>query len=158
VLAFLLRQPPSTIVLSSAKRDKPEDMVAPTSYLLKQLRDAGHRAFAMSDFIRPGKSLISCRNVPDWLVPDSALPGRCAPDAAIIDREMRYSARLLTLLPEVVDVRVAQCPRNTCAFRAEDGTPYFRDYHHLTTDGSIRLIARLRDAIPIPSDHGDPRG
>jgi hypothetical protein len=151
-LDFLRRQPSATVVLSSAKRGRPEAVVAPTAYLLNQLRNAGHTAIILGDVIRPGKSLINCRSVPDWVVPDSALAGRCAPDAQIVQRELDFSARLTAALPEVVDVSAVQCPGGRCLFDLEDGTPMFRDIHHLTTAGSIWLISQLQGILPIPKD------
>jgi peptidoglycan/LPS O-acetylase OafA/YrhL len=144
-LAFLLRRPPTTIVLSNTKRDTPAIVAPPTEYVASQLRSAGHTVVLLGDFIRPGRSLVACRSVPAWLISDSAVVQRCSADPAQFQREWRYSDELIARLPELVDVRTVQCPGGRCAFSANDGTPFFRDTDHLTTAGAIQFIAALRD-------------
>jgi peptidoglycan/LPS O-acetylase OafA/YrhL len=144
-LAFLLQQPAMTLLLTNTKRDTPAVVAPPTAYVASQLRAAGHTVVLLGDFIRPGRSLLACRSVPAWLVPDNALSERCSGDRDQLEREWRYSDALLAHLPELVDVRSVQCPGGTCAFSADDGTPFFRDADHLTTAGAIRFVTALRD-------------
>ena len=144
-LSFLRGVRPAVVVLSGAKRDQPEDMVAPTRYLQSQLRAAGHTVIVMGDVMRPGKALVACRNAPAWLIPDSVLSERCSPDSRMVQREMQYSLRMSELMPDVVDVRSIQCPRGECVFATEDSQPLFRDDHHLTPVGSTWLIERLKN-------------
>jgi peptidoglycan/LPS O-acetylase OafA/YrhL len=155
-LNFLLGQRAATIVLSGAKRDQPDHLVAPTRYLEAQLRTVGHTVVVMGDVMRPGRALVACRNVPAWLLPDSVLDERCVPDGRMVERELRYSLRLSELMPDVVDVRAVQCPDGTCVFSTEDGRPLFRDDHHLTPAGSTWLIERLRNVLPIRPPDGIP--
>jgi hypothetical protein len=148
-LDFLMRRPPMTILLSNAKRDTPALVAPPTAFVASQLRAAGHRVVLLGDFIGPGRSVVSCRSVPAWLIPDSAIVRRCSGDRAELQRQWQYSDDLLARLPEIVDVRSVQCPRGVCAFAADDGTPFFRDGDHLTTAGAIRFIAALKDRLQI---------
>jgi peptidoglycan/LPS O-acetylase OafA/YrhL len=148
-LEFLIRHPPMTILLSNAKRDTPALVAPATAFLASRLRAAGHRVVLLGDFIGPGRPGVSCRSVPAWLIPDSALITRCSGDRAELQRQWQYSDDLIARLPETVDVRPVQCPGGVCAFASDDGTPFFRDSDHLTTAGAIRFIALLKDRLRI---------
>ncbi len=156
VLEFLLGQPPATVIITGAKRDDPVQVAKASAFLLARLREAGHNAVLLGDFIRPGKSIGTCRNVPAWIFSDQALTERCAPDKGQVEHELKYSGELLAALPEMVDVRPIQCPDGRCRFTTDDGHVLFRDSHHLSTYGSEWLVERLRDRLPIHSGSADP--
>ncbi len=152
-LQFLQRQRPSVVVLSASKRGAPAQVAAATGALRSVLRSAGHRVVVLGDFIRPGKSLVQCRAVPDWVIGDARVSRRCQPDLRFRDRESWYSDMFLAGVPGAIDVRSVQCPEGTCRF-FQDETPLFRDSHHLSVRGSTIFVAELRDRLGI-AEHGE---
>lgn len=156
-LPFLRQMPNATVVLSNSKRDTPDLVAPPTAWLASQLREAGHQVIILGDVIIPGRLLVSCRTVPSWLIPDSTLAERCRPDPGEVTLEWRYSDGSIARLPEMVDVRAVQCPNKRCRFADVDGTPFFRDAHHLTTAGSVWLVQRLRERLQIAAVTPSPQ-
>lgn len=150
-LQLLRRQAPSVVVLSASKRGAPAEVAAATDTLRTTLRGAGHEVIVLGDFIRPGKWLVSCRAVPDWLIDDDFVARRCAPRSSVIAMEMRYLDIFLAGVPGAVDVRSVQCPDGSCRFFDDDGTPLFRDSHHLNVLGSTTFLAELHERLGIAS-------
>ncbi len=146
-LRVLLDQAPSVVVLSASKRGAPAQVAAATSALRGTLRGAGHEVIVLGDFIRPGKWLVWCRAVPDWVIGDGLVSRRCEPRASVVAREMRYSTTFLAGVPGAVDVRPVQCPDGSCRFFDGDGTPLFRDSHHLNVLGSRIFLAALHERL-----------
>ena len=148
-LEFFASYPVSNIILSNAKRSTPNSMAKTTRFLLSEIRNLGHNAFAIADFIRPARDLLACRNVPDWLLPDALLSAHCTADRATERKEVSYNRELAALLgSDFVDILPVQCPNGDCIF-VTGGQVLFRDTHHLTTYGSALFVGRLKPYLPI---------
>jgi peptidoglycan/LPS O-acetylase OafA/YrhL len=161
-LKFFAQHRPSYVILSNAKRGNPAVIAKPTLLLLNELQRSGHHAFAIADFIRPGVDMRSCRGVPAWLLSDELLRSRCAANVRTANSEISYN-RVLSqnLTSDLVDILQVQCPLDSCIYEM-DGSLIFRDSHHLTTEGAILLIDRLkptlpiRGTVPVAATRGDP--
>jgi hypothetical protein len=148
-LEFFAQYRPSHVILSNAKRGTPASIAKPTQFILGELRRSGHSAFAMGDFIRPGVNMMVCRRVPAWLFTDEQLKSRCAADARTASVEIAYNRKLAQYLgSDFVDIVDVQCPLGKCIYETERG-PLFRDTHHLTSEGAILFVGRLRPSLPI---------
>jgi peptidoglycan/LPS O-acetylase OafA/YrhL len=150
-LEFFAHYPPSTIVISGAKRADPQTIARSSAVILSELRKVGHEALILGDFIRPGKDLLACVNVPTWLISDSALTSRCTNDVSSMEKEIQYNRELAGLLPSFIDPTDVQCPSGKCSFFL-DKVPLFRDDHHLTTQGAILFIQALKPKLPINAE------
>ena len=151
-LEFLKTYRPSYVILSNAKRAKPATIAKPTLYILDELRKSGHQAFVLGDFIRPGRDIMTCLNVPDWLLPKEALASRCVADPWVAKSELDYNHALAGLIQNFVDPAEVQCPAGACTYVA-DGLALFRDTHHLAPYGSVRFLKQLRDKMPVRQLH-----
>lgn len=147
-LAFLARYRPSTVILTSAKRGRPEELARVTDGLMRTLRREGHVPVFLGDFIRPGRRILGCRSVPRLLITAGSLERRCAPDLDQIRGELSYSRRVAAVSSVFIDPSAVQCPNGPCQFF--DGTgALFRDDHHLTWHGAQYFLAKLRPRLPI---------
>ncbi|MDC1198762.1 acyltransferase [bacterium] len=153
-LEYLRNYKESTIILSSAKRSKPEIIAESTRWLLAELRAAGHSAIILGDFIRPGRQLSDCFSVPDFL-PQIAKPeDHCTGNKKIMKHGLAYNDALEELLPGFISPNMIQCPDGVCQFFKE-GLPLYADHHHLNPRGSIHFISKLKHALPISNDGAD---
>jgi peptidoglycan/LPS O-acetylase OafA/YrhL len=149
-MEFLKTYPASTVVLSAAKRDKPVQIAKATSEILKALSEAGHNAFLLGDFIRPGRFLGDCVSVPDILISDADIARRCQGDPRLAEIELKYNRELSALLPtEMISPNDIQCPNGSCQF-FEGKRLLYRDDHHLSPFGSTVMIAKMKGLLPIP--------
>lgn len=147
-LKFFTSYKPSVVILSSTRRrSDPHAIAKSTEVILSDLRKAGHEPFVLGDFVRPGKDIRACRNVPAWFFSDSFQDSRCAADASLATNEISYNKQLAELVVDFVNPVPFQCPRGQCTYLA-NGISLFRDSHHLTTEGSIYLIQRMRSVLP----------
>lgn len=146
-LKFFANYKSSLVILSSARRADPLTIANSTNIILPKLQKAGHKAFVLGDFIRPGKDMRACTNVPAWLFSNSVLSSRCPAKLSGVTSQVSYNARLATLVADFIDPVPFQCSAGHCVFVA-DGASLFRDSHHLTTDGSIFFIRKMSSALP----------
>lgn len=158
VLEWLKDSPkPYTVLMSSAKRDRPERMSIINNELTSQLRSAGHDAWVLGDYIRPGSALSTCRAVPDFLVSDERLLRVCRPDLSAVAAEFNYAAEMSELTSHYVPLHEVQCASiDRCRFTDDQNRSTFRDTHHLSHIGSA---FEIREAMPlltssVPSLHG----
>ena len=140
--------PPTSVVLSSSKGPRPEVIVPPTRELVARLEAAGHRVAVLGDIIVPGRNLVDCASVPDWLVSDAQVEARCTVDPATVAEDLAYNDKLAALMPDLVELDEAQCPDGACRF-FDKGEVLFRDDHHLTLDGSKLFVGEARDRLPF---------
>ena len=147
-IEFLSTYRPSTVIVSNAKRGDPEIVGRATNEILSRLRAAGHNAFMLGDFIRPGIHLESCFSVPDVLLSNYMLAKRCAGKRDIGRQEIAYNRETAAIVDGFIDPTPIQCPNDRCRF-VEDGMPLFRDHHHLSLDGAIRLVGEMKPFMPI---------
>lgn len=147
LLDFLQDHRPATVIVTSAKRGRPQEMQGPLNEVFDRLAQMPQHKFVyLADFIRPNRELAACGSVPSALISDRLIIERCTGDAAAATRELRYNDELAELIPHFLPVNEVQCPDRVCDF-FENGVPMFRDTHHLTTIGSIRYIAALREDL-----------
>lgn len=140
-----------TVLLSSAKRDRPERMSDINNGLVEQLRAAGHDAWVLGDYIRPGKPLAECRAVPDYLLDDLRLKKACLPDADAVAVELAYARDMKRLSSMYIPLHDVQCPSaDHCRFTDPTGRSTFRDTHHLSTVGAV---FEIRQAMPVLLGH-----
>jgi peptidoglycan/LPS O-acetylase OafA/YrhL len=147
-LAFFRSNPGRTVILTSAKRSKPEIIAHATAEVIDALATADTDVAVLGDFIRPGISLADCVNVPDFIVTDEAIATRCTGREKAARHELKYNSALAGLIPGLIVPDGIQCPEKTCQF-LHDGRPIFRDHHHLNVPGSIYLVSRLKPAMPF---------
>ena len=98
---------------------------------------------------RPAAEL-ACGRRRHGLLPDDALSTRCKEDQATAKKEINYSRTLAKLLgDDFLDPTDVQCrDSGRCVF--VDGTaPLYRDAHHLNISGSVLLVGRLKEVLPI---------
>jgi hypothetical protein len=139
----------SALSAISALREAPATIAEPSRFLLGELRKFGHKAFVIGDFIKPGKDILACRSVPAWLLPNDVINQKCAADASVAASEISYNRRLAQLLTsDFIDIFDVQCPQGACIY-VKDGTPLFRDSHHLTARGAIFFLGRMKASLPI---------
>lgn len=148
VLAWLKSTPQAhTVFLSSAKRDRPERMSGINNVLVQQLRAAGHDAWVLGDYIRPGKPLAECRAVPDYLLDDQRLERVCQPDVAAVASELSYAQDMKRLSSMYIPLHDVQCPSaDRCRFTDPHGRSTFRDTHHFSWIGAV---FEIREAMPV---------
>jgi hypothetical protein len=133
-LQFFFERQPTNIIITSAKRDKPERMASIAKDLAILLGQHGHNAVVLGDFIRPGVALIGCQD--------------CEPDKRQVLQELRYNKRFHKEFPEAVMPDLFQCPGGECIFYA-GGKPIHRDNHHLSIFGATEMVGRMKDHIPL---------
>lgn len=150
-LAFLKSYRRSTIVVSNSKRGDPETMAGPTKEILAELVAAGHNAFVLGDFIRPGRHLVNCASVPGWLISDAHIKLRCTGLPDKMQEELAYNERLDGLLDGFINPNHFHCPGGRCV-HLDGSTVLYRDDHHLSPEGAVFLLSRLKAHLPI--DHG----
>ena len=147
-LEFLSTHPKSHVIISNAKRKKPAELAGPTNTLVAKLKQFGHTPIVVGDFIRPGVSLVKCAAVPRFIFTDERLKRRCVGRSGIGRREITYNNELAKLV-DLRDGAKVQCDdKGKCDF-FHDGVPMFWDDHHLSVDGSIRLVRLLRHELGI---------
>lgn len=140
-----------TVLLSSAKRDRPERMSDINNGLVEQLRAAGHDAWVLGDYIRPGKPLAECRAVPGFLLDDLRLNKACLPDADAVAAELAYARDMKRLTSMYIPLHDVQCPSaEPCRFTDPAGRSTFRDTHHLSWVGAS---FEIREAMPMIISH-----
>ena len=149
-LELIEAMPPTSVVLSSSKGPRPEVIVPPTRELVARLEAAGHRVAVLGDVIVPGRNLVDCASVPDWLVSDARVAARCTVDPATVAEDLAYNDKLAALMPDLdlVELDEVQCPDGACRF-FDKGEVLFRDDHHLTLDGSKLFVGAARDRLPF---------
>lgn len=113
---------------------------------MTRLEQYGHAAYVFGDFIRPGVELAQCYSVPNYLLTDSMLRARCKPDERAIRAELRYSEKLAALSKNYIPVHTVQCAEGVCEFSDNKGRISFRDTHHLSPQGAIYWVSRLKEA------------
>jgi len=147
---------PTNIVLTSAKRSSPEVIARATGLIMDKLQSAGHNVVVLGDFVRPGIALASCIATPSYLIDDQRLEQRCVGDRKIASKELAYNRRLAELLPATILPDDIQCPNGQCNF-FRDRKLLYRDSHHLSVYGSIKVMAEIRHLIPIGENGGSLR-
>ncbi|MFD0917631.1 acyltransferase family protein [Pseudahrensia aquimaris] len=148
-LAKLLKSaPPAHILITSAKRYQPERIAYATSQIIKTLNDGNHAVRVVADFIRPGKSLIDCVNVPAFMLTDEAISQRCTGDPEAAASELLYNERFAAALPDLVRVSDLQCAGGDCTF-IRNGQLLYRDSHHFNIEGSIHFTRLARNRLAI---------
>ena len=148
VVANFSNAPATNLIITSAKRSRPRKIAKATLELLKPLEDAGHRVAFVADFIRPGRSLARCRNVPAYVIDDSELDRSCDGMSQASLRELRYNRGMEKLLPQMVPVTDLQCAHDKCKFYHR-GKLLYRDDHHLNIDGSEYFVRKLKKRLPV---------
>lgn len=139
------------VLLSSAKRGKPETMAGINNWLVQQLREAGHEAWILGDYIRPERSIGACRSVPDYLLSDRHLDKICGPDIQAVLNELSYAKTLQALTGHYIPLHEVQCPSaDHCRFLDDQKRPTFRDTHHLSITGSTYEVDQ---ATPMLVSH-----
>ncbi|PKO70588.1 MAG: hypothetical protein CVU22_00310 [Betaproteobacteria bacterium HGW-Betaproteobacteria-16] len=148
VLNWLQSSPRNFIVfLSSAKRDRPERMSSINNEIISLLRSAGHDAWVLGDYIRPGRPLATCRSVPDFLISDEQTTRVCQPDLSVVAAEIKYATAMSKLNEYYVPLHDVQCPSvDRCRFTDFEFSTTFYDTHHLTYKGST---FEIREAMPL---------
>jgi peptidoglycan/LPS O-acetylase OafA/YrhL len=140
--------PPTHLFLTSAKRSSPAEIARATKSVLKSLSNTEHKVRLMSDFIRPGKSLLDCMNVPSMVLSDKDVAARCKGNEKDAVRELNYNERLAKLIPDMIDVTSAQCVGGNCKFVHKEKLLYI-DSHHLNIPGSEYFIHKLRRQLAV---------
>ncbi|MDI7863638.1 acyltransferase [Rhizobiaceae bacterium n13] len=143
LLDFLPGHRPSFVVVTSAKRDTPEEVAAPINAVMDDLARTRHTSIYLGDFIRPGRELGTCSSVPELLISDEMNRQRCIAEAETVTRELAYNEAIAKLVRSFVPVNDIQCPQGRCVFY-RDETPLFRDSHHLSMQGSAFFVADLK--------------
>ena len=138
------------IFISNAKRNDPEEISKINNQHVAQLEEYGHSAYVLGDFIRPGVELAQCHSVPNYLLTDDLLRTRCKPNSEIIMAEIRYSQELAALSKNYIATHTIQCMNEMCNFNDDQGRISFRDTHHLSFQGAIYWVAKLKDAGMLP--------
>ena len=132
-----------TIIISNAKRNRPEEISKINNSHVRILEGYGHSTYVMGDFIRPGVELAECYAVPDFLFSDESLQRICKANAKAAARELDYSVKLACLSVNYIPVHEVQCPQRQCRFFDDEGRVIFRDVHHLSPIGSIYEVSRV---------------
>jgi len=140
--------PPAHIYLTSAKRSRPQTVARATKAVLKSLGGTEHNVRFMSDFIRPGKSLLDCMNVPSFVLSDQDVARRCTGNEKDAVRELKYNEQLAKLMPQMIDVTGAQCSGGNCKF-THNGKLLYIDSHHLNIPGSEHFIHKIRRQLAV---------
>ncbi len=131
---------PAVVIITSAKRDKPE-LVAPIiNQHLSKLEAMGHQAIYLEDFIRPNTLIAQCRAVPNFVISDEWLNKICQPNMKSVRKELDYAKKLQSLTNNYVSVRDVQCPNEQCMFFDKVGQVYYRDHHHLSIRGAYNMM------------------
>ena len=148
VFNWLQSSPRKFIVfLSSAKRDRPERMSSINNEIILLLRSAGHDAWVLGDYIRPGRALANCRSVPEYLLSEERTAKACQPDFEMIEKEINYANAMTRLSNYYIPLHDIQCPSiSSCRFYDPQFNLNFYDSHHLTYIGSI---FEIREAMPL---------
>jgi peptidoglycan/LPS O-acetylase OafA/YrhL len=149
----------STVIITSAKRNTPQEVAPAINFILGEVQAAGHEVIYLADFIRPARVLAACLTVPSYLISDGFNRRRCVGDRQVAKTELAYNAALSRLVSPFVDVGDIQCPKGRCIF-TRNGRPLFRDDHHLSTEGAIHFLGELRKSgrlavIAGPPDDGE---
>ena len=148
--------PPAHVIVTSAKRGKAETMARATREIVAALGTTDHSVKVLADFIRPGKSLIDCVNVPDWLITDMDIENRCTGSRSAASREMAFNQALAKLVPNVIPINDLQCPGGVCKF-FHRGRLLYRDSHHLNVEGSVLFTRLARSRLKISTRGWGPR-
>lgn len=127
--------------------DLPETWFDATDLILERLAASGHRVAVFGGPPEPGPGFTNCLPVPG-VFSDAALDARCRLDRAAADRIAAINAQIAQRFGAVfVDAFAPFCePGGVCQGRDGD-VLLFRDTHHLTTEGSRRLIAARADRL-----------
>jgi len=64
--------------------------------------------------------------------------------------EIRYSQELAALSKNYIATHTIQCMNEMCNFNDDQGRISFRDTHHLSFQGAIYWVAKLKDAGMLP--------
>ena len=150
VLRWLLKEVPGEnvlVVLSSAKRGRPEVMAQINNKLVNSLSIVGHTPLIISDFVRPGTDLRACVARPNIFFSDEIIRNVCQPDWKQVFAELAYNKQLLAVSHDIIDTTPFQCPNGECSFFLSNGRVTHRDEHHLSTEGSVELVGRLLPSI-----------
>lgn len=136
-----------TIFLSGTKRFAPTDVSAASNFLTDILIRAGHDAWVLGDYVRPGMDLASCRAVPDWFLGEEWLDRRCVPDSTVVEDELRYAAEMKALTSRYIPLHEAQCQSGVCRYADSGKRITFRDSHHLSIEGAVFEIRSAKSLI-----------
>lgn len=143
------------VFISNAKRDQPGHMAAINNFLLSQLVQAGHEAWVLGDYIRPGTSMTTCFAVPDVLLTDRMLAKVCQPDKAMVESELAYAEAMSAQSDRYISLHDVQCPQRNCRYVDDKGRPTFRDTHHLSYVGAGFEVGK---AMPLLLAKAPPLG
>jgi peptidoglycan/LPS O-acetylase OafA/YrhL len=150
VLERLRRMPPTTIVLSGAKRGAPEVIAGASREIIARLEERGHTVAMLGDVIVPGadRDLADCGNVPGWILSDERIAARCVGDPDTVASELAFNETLAALVPQFVPINDVQCPEGDCTF-FENGAILFRDNQHLNIQGAEFFVGAIRERLPL---------
>ena len=123
-------------------------MATASREILDRLEAAGHRAVLLGDIIPPGRHLVDCSSVPDYLLDDDTVRERCTADEERTAADLAYNVQVAEQLQAFVSPNEVQCPDGVCVF-FPDGRLMFRDDSHLNIWGSEWLVDRLRSRLPF---------
>lgn len=146
--AYLSKYKSSTIILTSAKRDKAARQALIADEMAAKLQSVGHQVVYLGDFIRPSRKLNDCRSVPAWLMSNANISKRCSPVAANIKVELAYNLAAAGTSRNFINPAVVQCGSGKCQY-FDGPKPLFRDDHHLSWEGAQYFIAKLKPMLPI---------
>lgn len=144
----LMALDPTNLIITSAKRSGPRHIAPAIHAMADPLKAHGHRVNVVGDFIRPGRSLIRCRAIPDYVIGKKELAKRCDGVTDVSLREVRYNRHLARLVPDMVQVNDLQCAFGACKFYHR-GHVLYRDSHHLNERGAIYFVKQLKPRLNI---------
>lgn len=133
------------LLLTSKKDANPELMAEINNHLVSQLRALGRNAFTLGDFISPGVAMGDCFSRPKLLLSDQVIGSVCKPDGMRVSMELEYSEIISQSTEKYIPVWPTQCPDGDCSFFTSSGRPTHRDDNHLSIEGSIHWISKIKE-------------
>ncbi|MFC6665982.1 SGNH hydrolase domain-containing protein [Deinococcus radiopugnans] len=110
----------------------------------QRLERSGHPVTVIGNVIEPGPEVIDCLRSPDTLITPRA---RCQPFSSPVQASLEANVALQPLGAAFFDPTPVFCTPE-CQV-AIGKTMLFRDGHHLTDEGSLRLAGALVRAAPL---------
>ncbi len=119
-----------------------------TRLILSELTSYGHRVAFVGGVVQPGKDIGNCLVVPK-IISNSLLAKRCSGDKSLSTDIVSQNLKLSEQFPDhYINPNSFFCDSNGECRGFDDGL-MFRDRHHLSVDGSRRLIKHLRADLAI---------
>jgi peptidoglycan/LPS O-acetylase OafA/YrhL len=135
------------VIISNAKRFKPERVASINNEHVRLIQSFGHKAFVMGDFVGPGVELAQCYARPNYILSDKMLMDRCIASASYQKKQLEYSKKLAENSINYISVHESQCPDDKCRYFDDKTRLTYRDTHHLSVRGSIFEIGKVRNLI-----------